>query len=65
MPALSKAAQAAISEQSEAPTSPAKTPHITSKVDNTSPVIEFLEGKNCLTGVRIHLPSFRKKMEFI
>lgn len=53
MPILNKAAAAAISEQNESPASIAKAPLITSKIDNTSPIVEFLEGKNCLTGVRI------------
>lgn len=52
MPAINKAAVAALAEQNELPTSAAKTPLITSKIVNTSPVVEFLEGKNCLTGVR-------------
>lgn len=51
MPVFNKAAAAAIAEQNESPASSAKTPLITPKVDSTSPIIEFLEGKNCLTGV--------------
>lgn len=58
MPVINKAAAAAIAEQNESPTSAVKAPSITSKIDNTSPVIEFLEGKNCLTGVRIHLQAY-------
>lgn len=53
MPVINKAAAAAISEQNESPITVARAPPITSKIDNTSPVVEFLEGKNCLIGVRI------------
>lgn len=52
MPAINKAAAAALAEQNELTTTTAKTPLITSKIVSTSPIVEFLEGKNCLTGVR-------------
>lgn len=32
-------------------TPPPKTPLLQTKIDNLSPVLDFLEGKNCLTGV--------------
>lgn len=53
MPTLNKAVAAAVSEQAES--SAAKAPQITSKMDNISPVIDFLEGRNCLTGVCIQI----------
>lgn len=40
---------------------PPKTPIIKNKVNSLAPVIEFLEGKNCLTGVS----SVRDSKSFI
>lgn len=48
---MNKAISAAMTETSETVPSD-KTPIISSKVDNTSPVMDFLSGKHCLTGVR-------------
>lgn len=45
------AALAGEKNEDSTPTSPPKTPLLQTKVDNLSPVLDFLEGKNCLTGV--------------
>lgn len=53
LPDLSKVVAAALAGESDddsASTVPSK-PLLQSKMDSLSPVIDFLEGKNCLTGV--------------
>lgn len=53
LPDLSKVVAAALAGESEddsASTTQSK-PLLQSKMDSLSPVIDFLEGKNCLTGV--------------
>lgn len=53
LPNINKVVQAALAESSldESASSAPKMSLLNSKVDNLSPVIEFLEGKHCLTGV--------------
>lgn len=56
MPLINKAVAEAMAEAAAAdkaiPTAP-KTTVVSSTVDDTSPVIDFLQGKHCLTGVSI------------
>lgn len=55
LPAINKAVAGALSESfnEELPSSALKTPILTTKMDDTSPVKAFLEGKHCLTGVSV------------
>lgn len=46
-------------------TPPAKTPLLQTKVDNLSPVLDFLEGKNCLTGVSFNFSECGLKQDFM
>lgn len=52
LPDINKVVAAALGEVDDSGLSPSsKTPLLQTKVDNLSPVLDFLEGKNCLTGV--------------
>ena len=53
IPDISKVIAASLAgEKDDDPTTPPpKSPLLQTKVDNLSPVLDFLEGKNCLTGV--------------
>lgn len=54
LPDLNKVVAAALAgelDDDTVPSTPPKTPLLQSKMDSLSPVIDFLEGKNCLTGV--------------
>lgn len=50
---VAEALAAEAAEDDPSSTSSLKSPLLQTKVDNLSPVIDFLEGKNCLTGVSI------------
>lgn len=49
MPAITKAAAALTEDEDRESVS--KVPLVMPKMDDTSPVVEFLKGKHCLTGV--------------
>lgn len=52
LPDINKVVAAAMGEVDDSGLSPSpKSPLLQTKVDALSPVLDFLEGKNCLTGV--------------
>lgn len=54
LPDINKVVAAAMGEVDDSGLSPSpKSPLLQTKVDALSPVLDFLEGKNCLTGVSI------------
>lgn len=59
LPDLNKVVAAALAGELDDDTSssPSKTPLLQTKMDSLSPVIDFLEGKNCLTGVCVFIFS--------
>lgn len=62
---VAEALAAEAGDEDSSSTSSLKSPLLQTKVDNLSPVIEFLEGKNCLTGVSTDQIYIANKYIFI